>query len=495
MIDLSTKARLAVADQYKANNETALAVKVIYEGLNVDPDNVELLRYLATLHMVSKNYGLVYTLLKRAKEIDPSDATLDHNIGLAVMNMAPISNREEFLDDAEKRLKKALQKHPFWQSYSGLAQIALSRGEWDSCISHAKKALELCDKSDTTINQTLGFAYLAKGLFAPGWDEIEKHIGGEMRKPKAFGKEPYWDGSTRADTDVAATSEFSIVGINGLSMERKTRLFVQGEQGLGDEISFASVIPDASKEVDITLECDPRLEGLFKRSLPGIEIHGTRTSVREPVKRDWEHGPFDAMCLSGTLSRYYRRKVEDFPRKAFLTADPERRLQWRALLDSLPGKKVGIAWNGGIPMNFKGRRSVKLESLKYLLKTPGITWVSLEYKDASDEIEQFKARHGAEVKHWPRASQAEDYDETAALVSELDCVVSVCTAVVHLCGALGKTCHVLVPKVPRWFYGIEGRDHAWYESLILHRQKKEWPLDEVKAELLSNLFPEAKAAD
>lgn len=495
MTDLSTKARLSLADQYKANNELSLAVKVVYEGLNLDPDNVELLKYLSTLHMASKNFGLAVNLLKRIKEIDPSDPAIDHNIGLAVMNMAPIANKEELLDDAERRLKKALQKFPFWQSHSGLAQIALSRAEWDSCISHAKEALKLCPKQDSTINQTLGFAYLAKGLFAGGWDEIEHHIGGEMRKPKPFHGEKYWNGEERTQSE---SSSFSIsVGGDLLDVgSRKTRLFVQGEQGLGDEISFASVFPDASKALDLTVECDPRLEGLFKRSFPNIDIHGSRTSVRDPVKREWApEKPFDAMCLSGTLCRHYRRKKEDFPRKAFLKADPERRLQWRALLDSLPGKKVGIAWNGGIPMNFKGRRSLKLEDLRYLLKTPGITWVSLEYKDPTDEIAEFEARHQVQIKHWPRAAQADDYDETAALVEELDVVVSVCTAVVHLCGALGKKCHVLVPKVPRWFYEAPGREHAWYDSLILHRQKKEWPLDEVKTELLTDLFPQAQAAD
>lgn len=484
MSELSIKARISLADQYKASGDHALAAKVLHEGLNLEPENLELMQYLATLYMQGKNYGLVYHLMKRAKEINPADPTFDHNLGLAVMNMAPIANKEANLDEAERLLRKALQKYPFWQSHSGLAQIALSRGEWDTCISHAQKALELAGESpDTTIWQTMGFAHLAKGNFAAGWEAIEKHIGGEMRRPKPVHGEPYWDGSTSIeDPD------------SNLGIPRKTRLFVQGEQGIGDEISFASVIPDASREMDLVLECDRRLEGLFKRSFPDVEVHGTRTSVRDPIQRDWR-GQFDAMCLSGTLSRYYRRKKSDFPRSGFLKADPERRIQWRALLDTLPGKKIGLAWNGGVPMNFRGRRSMRLDDLKYLLKTPGVTWISLEYKDPTGEIAEFLTKHPEiSIKHWPRAAEADDYDETAALVSELDGVVSVCTAVVHLCGALGKKCHVLVPKVPRWFYGIEGREHAWYDSLILHRQKKEWPLDEVRRELCDELFPQAVAA-
>jgi hypothetical protein len=186
----------------------------------------------------------------------------------------------------------------------------------------------------------------------------------------------------------------------------------------------------------------------------------------------------------------YRREDSDFPRTPFLVADPERRLQWRALLDTLPGKKVGIAWTGGLDNTFKSRRSFNLEGLLPILKIPGITWVSLQYKDPSAEIELLSERHGIEVKHWERAvGKGVDYDETAALVSELDAVVSVTTAMVHLCGALGKKCYVLVPKRCRWWYQpmADGR-HSWYDCIKLYRQADKWPVERVAGDIKGDLF-------
>jgi ADP-heptose:LPS heptosyltransferase len=183
----------------------------------------------------------------------------------------------------------------------------------------------------------------------------------------------------------------------------------------------------------------------------------------------------------------YRREDKDFPRKGWLVADPERRLQWRALLDQLPGKKVGIAWTGGRDNTFRSRRSFSLEGLLPILKTPGITWVSLQYKDPAKEIAEFQKKTGIEIKHWKRATENCDYDETAALVQELDAVVSVTTAVVHLCGALGKKGYVLVPARSRWFYASSGVEHRWYDSLELYRQSDKWPVEKVAQKLKSDL--------
>jgi ADP-heptose:LPS heptosyltransferase len=253
-------------------------------------------------------------------------------------------------------------------------------------------------------------------------------------------------------------------------------VFVQGEQGIGDEITYASVLPDAAKHNEIAYECDHRLEGLMRRSLPGVEVHGTRFNL----DKSWrETRQFDAVCLSGSLCMEYRRSDEDFPRKGFLIPDPERTLQWKTLLDTLPGRKIGIAWTGGKDNTFKSRRSFSLEGLLPILKTPGVTWVSLQYKDPTKEIAEFEAKHGIKIHHWKRATENCDYDETAALVSELECVVSVTTAIVHLCGALGKKCHVLVPAKSRWFYQSDDSRHRWYDSLSLYRQSDKWPVEKV----------------
>jgi hypothetical protein len=81
-----------------------------------------------------------------------------------------------------------------------------------------------------------------------------------------------------------------------------------------------------------------------------------------------------------------------------------------------------------------------------------------------------RSRHGIEVHHWQEA--IDDYDETAALVGALDLVVSVCTSVIHLAGALGKPAWVMVPLIPEWRYMSEGESMPWYPSVRLFRQRR-----------------------
>ena len=425
--------------------------------LNKAPNDPRVLWSLAYCYMKAESWGLAYALLKRAIDIQPGEPKLWSNLAASALSMASSANNENLLDEAERLLNKVVKRSPkLHQAYEHLALIATHRCQ-------PQRAIDLCNQAlahneTPQCRETLGYAQMMLGQWRDGLRNYDCSVGSaKVRMPEPFGDEPYWDGTDNI------------------------RLFVRGEQGIGDEISYASCIPDAVKHGNqVTYECDKRLEGLMRRSLQGVVVHGTRFA-----ERNWT-GEFDFHCLSGSLAREYRQSAESFSRKAFLVPDPERRLQWRALLDTLPGKKVGIAWSGGLPNTFSGRRSFELEKLLPILKTPGITWVSLQYKDAQEGIEAV-AKKGVKIHHWERAvGKGVDYDETAALVAELDCVVSVCTAVVHLCGAIGQKCLVLVPSKPRWWYGLQGRDHTWYESLELYRQTDKWPVERV-AERLKEL--------
>jgi hypothetical protein len=175
-------------------------------------------------------------------------------------------------------------------------------------------------------------------------------------------------------------------------------------------------------------------------------------------------------------------------------ACPERRLQWRALLDTYPGLKVGITWQGGLKRTFRSRRTIGLNELKPLFRIPGITWVSLGYEeDTERQIKEFQAENpilGMDIKHWKRAVQSDDYDDTAALVAELDLIISVPTAVVHLAGGLGKEVWVMRPELARWFYWQSGADgkNIWYPNVKCFSQKgRIWPTMELAGILESRV--------
>ena len=425
------------------------AMREINAGLNKDPDDQALVMLAACIMGREQCHGMAYNLMKRVAAESPPNPAIFNNLGMAASSLASMTGKDKYLDEAEMVLRKAHRKDPIPEVCSNLALVMLHKVQLAEAEKYALECIEK-DPDNVSGRETLGYVYLHQGKWVEGFGNYEiGTLGGKYRK---LPQGRYWER-----------------GIRG------KRIVARGEQGIGDEISYASVLPDAAEDNAIIYECDKRLEGLMRRSLPRVEVRGVRFDENRP-----DYGDVDAVALTGSFCMQYRRDNRDFPRTGYLKPDPERQMQWRALLNSFRGKKIGIAWTGGLDNTFKHRRSFNLESLLPILRLPGVTWVSLQYNDPQEEIRAFSRKYGIEIKHWSRAvEKGVNYDETAALVSELDCVVSVTTAMVHLCGALGKKCHVLVPKRARWFYSSPDSKHRWYDSLELYRQDAGWPIEKL----------------
>lgn len=448
----------------KGRHEEALAIAS--KILDKDPNNAGALFHLAWAFIKTERWGLAYNLLKRAIEFKARPEALN-NLGMACIGM-------KRFDEAEQIFGKLLKREgEYVSALSNMALVAVHQVNPAEAIEYGERVLKV-DPAHLPVREAVGYAKLMLGDFRGGWDGYESMIGSSKQRPRKPPHDncPYW------------------MHEDGLN------LYIRGEQGLGDEISFASILPDAMRDQQsITVECHPKMTGLFRRSFPGVEFHGTREIQGEAFRRDWLEGrTFDAWCLMGSLAQRYRNDASDFPGTPYLVADPQRRVQWGALLDTLPGKKVGIAWTGGTESSFRARRSFDLEALLPILKTPGVTWVSLQYQDPSDEIEHLREKHGIEIHHWKRASESDDYDDQAALVAELDLVISVCTAGVHLAGALGTECWTLVPAKARWFYQLKGDSLPWYRSVRMFRQTDKWPVERVAARLVEWLREPVKEA-
>jgi tetratricopeptide (TPR) repeat protein len=421
--------------QELAEDEPDDALRIISNILNDEPNEPRALFIAGYIFMHAERYGLAYAMNKRCAELASKREEVWNNLGMCCMKMNKI-------DEARKHFNHSLQINRI--NYPALNNLALIE------VNEAKprKAIELCHQSlkinpdQWDVRETLGYANLMLGNWEAGWDGYEAMVGNTPQRTVTPRQDvPYWDGS-----DVKL-------------------LHVRGEQGIGDEISFASILHDVKP--DVLLECDKRLEGLFKRSFPDLRVQGTRFD-KNAVLSD----SVDAWCLIGSLGWHYRTKDSEFSGKPYLKADPERKLQWRALLDSLGSKpKIGIAWTGGLKDTHEERRSLELEALLPILKQDA-TFISLQYKNPQKELDAFEQKHSIHIHHWARATESSDYDDTAALVDELDLVVSVQTAVVHLCAGLGKKCLVLVPNKPHWRYGQDR--YMWGDSVELFRQDRTW---------------------
>ncbi len=395
--------------------------------------------------MKTDGAGLAYQLFQRSGQIFPAEPVVWHNMGILFHD-----KQDEV--KAEECFRRAIRCKPsFADSLSGLSMIELNKGHWGECIEYSNRALaENPDLVEPRVNRSM--AYLALKRWREGWRDYSANLGKDRnRKEIIYGSEPRWDGTKGLD------------------------VVVYGEQGLGDELAFASCLPDLIRDSkSVTIEADGRLEKLFQRSFPTTKVYGTRYKAVTP---EWRaQRKFDARVAMGELPGFYRTKDEDFKGDPYLVPNPQMALQWRALLDSLgPKPKIGLTWTGGLPHTGQKRRSVNLDTYGLLFQSFDADWVSLQYKEP--DVKDAEEKYGVKIHDWDWGTRVQDYDQTVALVSQLDLVISVSTAVVDVCAGLGKECWALVPYVPYWRYLSEGSWYPWGRSVTTYRQKsKEWPV-------------------
>jgi hypothetical protein len=351
-------------------------------------------------------------------------------------------------EEGEENLRRAIQAQPSYApARLNLGMLLHERGLLDQALSAYQEALRRePDLAEARLNRAL--VWLARGDFARGWPQYEARKGGSTHFiPRNF-PYPEWDGKPAPGRTV----------------------LVYGEQGLGDEIMFASCLPDViARTGRCVIDCAPQLERLMRRSFPGALVHGGRQDASDLAWLDGV-GTIDYQIAIGSLPRYFRTSRADFPAHAgYLQADAAALEHWRERLRGLgPGAKIGISWRGGTIHTRSRSRSIDLAELLPLLRTPGACFVSVQYGDCREEVARLRSEHGIAIEHWPDALT--DYDQTAALVGALDLVMSVQTAVVHLAGALGRPAWVLVPAVPEWRYLAAGDRLPWYPSMRLFRQ-------------------------
>jgi tetratricopeptide (TPR) repeat protein len=410
-------------------------------------------KFLANMTWLMLNTGkptLGYVLAKRVAELLPNDAGAWLNVGMAANDLWQSK-------EAERAYKRGLRLAPEDSRrsmlYINLGSLYVDTGRFEEGYEACKKAIEY-NPETVKGKANLGFCQLALREWVPGWENYRYCIGSEWRPRITYNDEPMWDGKS------------------------KGTIVISGEQGLGDEVSGASVIPDlqrwaAKNDSRIILECDRRLEGLFRRSFPDVEVYGTRNQKK--VK--WDPTEVDYSLPIMQLGEYFRHTDKDFSGKKYLTPDPDRTFQWKALFRSKRKPVIGIAWRSGIPKTGAKFRSMDLEQLLPVLKSVDAHWVSLQYKPASEEIAAFREAHPEiDLVEYPHGTLTGDYDDTVAMVSALDMCVIMHTSVGHVAGGLGVPCWTFVPKNSQWRYGAKGEDFVWAKSVRILRQTEqgEW---------------------
>ena len=352
-------------------------------------------------------------------------------------------------DDSVRNAEKALKCRRMDKTLADLAYAHTNAGNWEQAARFHAEALAEVAKNPSPLAEEAarncgvsgGYIRLAEGNWKEGFAGFRNTLRSKWRKEWTYGDSVEWMGEAGAV------------------------VMVTGEQGLGDEIMAASVIPDASKACQrFIFDCDSKLATLFRRSFPNVLVTPTRReqSVTLPVM------PTHHKSLFG-LGELFRQKDEDFPREPYLIPNQE----YVGMFKELFGQRtIGLAWSGGYPRTGKEQRAAGLEAfLPLMKKRRDAQFVSLQYTDDSEEIRSLKDKHGIEVRSFPWVTRGQDMDLLAGLLAACYEVVGVHTTALHLASAMGVPTTTLVHRGSGWRYARD--ELLWYpKTTRMHRKKQ-----------------------
>jgi tetratricopeptide (TPR) repeat protein len=419
---------------------------------------------------------------RRALELDPSYAEAHYNLACAL-------RQQEKLDDAIQSFRRALQMKPdYAEAANNLGAALEERGTAEEAVQSYRQALKLKPDYAEALNN-LGNALkdqrkldesaecfrraieLNPNYAEPHFNQSLLHLlRGDLQRGWA---EYEWRWKTRR----LVTRSFDRPEWNGERVEGRT-IFIHVEQGLGDTIQFIRYAPLVKSLGAITVVgCQKKLVPLLTRC-PGIDrLIGEGDAV--PA--------FDFHVPLLSLPRIFKTTVTNIPANVpYLSADPSLAESWRATLDTTPGFRIGFNWSGRSGSFESRRRNLPLPLFERLAQIPGVRLISLQKGAGQAEL----AAAGIQFP----ITDLGDFDtargafmDTAAIMKNLDLVISSDTAVPHLAGALGIPVWLALPLVPNWRWLLDRPDTPWYPTMRLFRQKRlgNWTdvFDEMKAAL------------
>lgn len=387
---------------------------------------------------------------RRALALRPDYAKAHVNLGIALVGLGA-------LDEAVKVLRRGVELRPdMAEAHASLGAALSARGELDEALAEFDRALALNpDYVEPRWNQAL--LWLLRGDFARGWPAYEVRWKCKHRPPLPAVPQAHWDGTP---------------------LEGRT-ILLHAEQGLGDTLQFIRYAPlVGARGGRVVVQCQAPLVRLLSRCRGIDQLVGRG----EPLPDFDVHAPLLSLPrLLGTTSETIPADVP------YLHADPELVADWRQALAPVRGFRVGIAWQGSVRNAWDRHRSVGLADFEPLARIDSVHLISLQKGPGSEQVRDLGGRFPVVSLSEQIDSTAGAFMDTAAIIRNLDLVISVDTSVAHLAGGLGAPAWIALPYTPDWRWQLGRDDSPWYPSVRLFRQSAPGDWDAVFTRMAEGL--------
>lgn len=429
------------------------ALSCFQSALAAEPQNAILYLHAgAALHDLER-HDEALACYSQAMRISPHLGEAHNNRGNTLMALGYFAEAAESFATASDLLATS----PIPLAARATALQAL--GKVTEAESECRKAVLLAPHF-AAAHWNLSLNLLLQGRYAEGWQEYEWR----WQKPDFT--------STCRHTDIPLW--------DGSSLDGKI-ILLHAEQGFGDAIQFVRYAPIAAQYGGtVVIECHPQLTSLF-RSVRGVHSVISFGGPLPPVS-------FQAPLLS--LPRIFGTTLETIPAHCpYLAVLPEYQDKWKAIMpNKSTSLRVGLVWAGKSYPD--PRRSCRLEDFAPLALMQRVEYYSLQVGIGADQAQT--PPNGMAL--FDLTSQIDNFADSAALIEQLDLVITIDTAIAHLAGALGKPVFLLLPFAPDWRWMLERIDSPWYPTMHLHRQKSpgDWGsvIRKLTTELSASIYPE-----
>lgn len=412
------------------------AESLIRQAIEIDPANGGYWSNLGNVLQQLDRWDEAIEAHRSAVRLNPAHFAIRHNLGSAL-------NLVDRPYEALPHLREALRLNPDSPDAAASYATTLYRvGEYGAALRFFRRALAGNPRlAAAHFNNAVHLNWM--GRWREGWPEYEWRLATQrFHHPPAQFKAP----------DPLPEN------LTGL------RALIFGEQGIGDEIRFATMVPDLiERGAAVTLECTEKLRPLFERSFPSATVQGFPKDgeASRPVPEG-----FDIVLPAGGLGRHLRMGAERFPeRAAVMRPDPARVQELRRRIDRVgQGLKVGLCWRSRARGRTRAEYYPEVSELRPLVGLPGAVFVNLQYDECGDELREIRERLGVGVHVVDGLDLFDDLDGSAALAAALDMVVSANTSVATIAGGVGTpTVEFHGRPVPPG-YTVNGHD-PWFASV------------------------------